>query len=129
MAIIVPTVLAENPHQYREQIERVAGFAGTIHLDFADGSMTDTKTIELSQAWWPDSVQTDLHLMYQNPEQYLEEVIAMKPHRVIVHAEATLDFEAMANTVHQAGAKFGVALLPDAQVSSIASFIAVVDHV
>ena len=81
MAVIAPTVLAENPHQFREQVERVSGFAGTIHFDFSDGVFSDTKTISLSQAWWPKGVEADLHIMYQEPDRYLEEILALKPHR------------------------------------------------
>ncbi len=129
MVTICPTVLAENPHQFREQVERVAAFTTQIHLDFADGEFTDTRTIGLSQAWWPHSMQADLHVMYRHPAQYLDEMIALNPRMIIVHAEAADDLQALADAVHQANILFGVAVLPKTKVESLRAIIEAVDHV
>lgn len=129
MATICPTVLAENPHQYREQIERVVPFATRIHIDFADGEFTNTKTPSLDQAWWPHTMQADLHIMYKNPSQYLEAIIPLNPRLVIIHAEAEGDFMAFADALHQAGIQAGVALLAETKVDTIRPFMDSVDHV
>lgn len=128
MAIICPTVLGENPHQYREQIERVAPFATHIHLDFADGKFTETKTPSLDQAWWPHTMQADLHIMYQNPSEYLDAILPLNPRLVIVHAEAEGDFMAFADALHQAGIQVGLALKPETSVESVRAFIGSLDH-
>ena len=62
MAIIVPTITAENPHVYREQIERVQGFATRIHIDLMDGIFTPNKSVLPSQVWWPDALEADIHV-------------------------------------------------------------------
>lgn len=129
MTVICPTVLADNPHQYREQIERVAPFATRIHIDFADGTLTDSKTPSLDQAWWPHTMQADLHIMYKNPGEYLDAIIPLNPRMVIVHTEAEGDFVAMADALHQAGIQVGLALLPKTTVESIRKHIGAVDHV
>lgn len=129
MPVICPTVLADNPHQYREQVERVAGFAPNIHLDFADGKFTDSKTPSLDQAWWPHTMQADLHVMYQNPSDYLDAILPLNPRLVIVHAEADGDFMAFADALHQAGIQAGIALLPETPVESIRAYIDSLDHV
>jgi len=129
MVNICPTVLAENPHQFREQVERVAAFATQIHLDFADGEFTDTRTVAFSQVWWPHSMQADLHVMYRNPGQYLDELISLNPRMVIVHAEVTDKLQTIGDALHQANILFGVALLPGTPVSSVRSLIESIDHV
>ncbi len=129
MAVICPTVLAENPHQYREQIERVAPFATRIHLDFADGKFTDVKTPSLDQTWWPHTMQADLHIMYRNPSEYLDAIIPLNPHMVIIHAEAEGDSVAFADALHQAGIQVGMALLPETPVESIRAATGWLDHV
>ncbi len=129
MASICPTVLAGNTHQFRQQIERVAAFTTQLHLDFADGTLTDSATLELSQAWWPHTCQADLHLMYKQPAEHIEQIIALNPRRVIVHAEADLDFAAFADKLHQAGIEFGVALLAKTPASQLQSYISDIDHV
>lgn len=129
MATICPTVLAENPHQFREQIERVAAFAVEIHLDFADGTLTDMKTIDLSQAWWPHSMRADLHLMFKNPADQLETIIPLNPRRVIVHSEADIDYTDFADQLHQAGIEFGVALMAETPAEALRPHLEVIDHV
>ena len=129
MADILPTVLAENAHQFREQIERIAEFAVEIHLDFADGEFTGTRTIDLSQAWWPHTMRADLHLMFKDPGRHLDTIIPLNPRRVIVHVEADGDFLTVADALHQAGIEVGVALLPESTVESIRPYIKSIDHV
>lgn len=129
MTIVCPTVLADNPHQYREQVERVAPFATRIHLDFADGIFTETKTPDLSLAWWPHTIQADLHLMYKDPAAYTDTIIPLNPHMVIVHAESDVDVHSFADAMHQAGIQLGVALLPETPVSVLRESIASIDHV
>lgn len=129
MSTICPTVLASNAHQFREQIEHVAAFATNIHLDFTDGEFTDSETIGLSQVWWPHTMQADLHIMYQNPAEYLDAIVPLNPRLVIVHAEADGSFTEIAERLHQAGIKVGVALLPETSVETIRPSIKLVDHV
>lgn len=127
-ATICPTVTPTNLHQYREQVERVAPFAVRIHLDFADGTFASPETPSLDQAWWPHTMQADLHIMYQNPSEYLDVIIPLNPHLVIVHAEADGDFMAFADALHQAGIQVGLAVLPETEVESIRKYITSVDH-
>lgn len=129
MITICPAVLAENPHQYREQIERVASFATRIHLDFGDGVFTQTVTPDLSQAWWPHTIQADLHLMYQDPAASIEAILPLNPHMVIVHAESDVDIQSFADAMHQAGIAVGVAMLAATPVSKLQDRIQAIDHV
>ncbi len=129
MATICPTVLAENAHQYREQIERVQGFARRIHLDFTDGVFAKSKTIPLDTAWLPDGITVDLHIMHAMPGMEARELIALKPHLVIVHAEAEGNFKLLADKLHKHGIKIGVALLPETSPRTLKKAIKHVDHV
>ena len=63
MAEIVPTVLCENAEDYKLTIERLSPFAKRVHLDLADGEFAPTKTVELSEMWWPQDWQVDIHAM------------------------------------------------------------------
>lgn len=129
MPTICPTVTAENPHQYREQIERVAPFATHVHLDFADGTLTDTKTPGLKLAWWPHTMQADLHIMYKNPTAHIESIIELNPRLVIVQAEADGDLLAFGTALHAAGIQFGVAVSPETDIALLQPLVPVLDHV
>lgn len=129
MAQVVPTITAENPHVYREQIERVQNFAKRIHIDLMDGRFTPNKSIEVKQAWLPQDITSDIHLMFENPQEALEDLLKLKPHLVVIPAEATINFAEFADALHGSGIKCGLALLKDTSVETIKDKLAVVDSV
>jgi ribulose-phosphate 3-epimerase len=128
MAIVCPTVTANDPHIFRTQIERIQGFAKRIHVDLADGVFAP-KLLDVSKLWWPEDRTIDVHLMYQRPLYYLEALVALKPSLVIVHAEADGDFSQVVGVLKNAGIKVGVALLATTPVDAILSEISKIDHV
>lgn len=129
MAIICPALLAENPHVYRTQLERVSSFAKRVHIDFCDGAFAPVHTISIDQAWWPKGVKADMHLMYKRPGGVIDKLIALKPNLVIVHAEAEGDFFAMSKRLRSAGVKVGLALLQNTASSYIERAMNEADHI
>lgn len=127
MAVICPTVTARDEHTYRTQVERVLGISKRIHIDLADGEFAP-KSLELNKVWLPKHVSADIHLMYQNPENYVDELIKLEPAMVIVHAEADGKFPEIAKQLHDAGIKVGVAILAHTSVSMIEPSIEHIDH-
>lgn len=133
MAIICPTITAENEHQYREQMERLSGFVETVHIDFMDGVFAPTKSPAVEKAWWPDNVIAHFHLMYKMPYEHLEAILKLKPELVIVHAEADNDeVLSMVNGLSNLRqTRVGVALLPDTDPmdENIVELLELADHV
>lgn len=128
MAVICPTITAEDNHHYREQMERVALFVKRVHIDFMDGEFAPTKSPGLAQAWWPEKVHADLHVMHKNPEKELEQIIKLKPDLVIVHAEAEGNFVVIARKLHEANIKAGVALLAETPLEVVKPALEHMDH-
>src|SRR3989344_640873 len=91
MAVICPTVTAFDPHEYRLQIERIAAFTTRVHLDLMDGEFAPSKSPNLDQIWWPHSMQADIHLMYQRPMDFLDQLKKLNPRMVIIHNEADVN--------------------------------------
>src|SRR5262245_12592951 len=112
-AVICPTVLAGNPEDFGEQMERIAQFATRVHIDLADGQFAPTKTIHINKVWWPGGMRADLHVMYDNPFRHTKELLELQPQLIIIHAEADGDFVAFADAAHAAGIGVGVALKPE----------------
>lgn len=129
MAIICPTVTAAEPHEYRAQMERVANFADRVHIDLADGVFTPNKLLDLQHIWWPVGMVADIHLMYQAPKPYVDQLIKLSPHLVIVQAEASGNFYDVAKPLKAAGIKVGVSLLAKTPVKQIEAALADIDHV
>lgn len=128
-AVICPTVTAYDPHQYREQIEKIARFIERIHIDFMDGLFAKPMSPNLEQAWWPHSIRADLHLMYHRPDLFVDKAVGLEPHMVIVHAEAEGDFMKLAGALKPKSIKLGVALLKETQPEIIKSALGHIDHV
>lgn len=128
-ATVCPTITTDDPHEFRSQMELVTSFAGRIHIDVADGKFTPNKLIDLNRVWWPANVTVDIHIMYQDPGKYVDQLLALHPQLVIVHAEAEGDFDVMAAALHAKGIEVGVALLPDTPASLLRQAIKDVDHV
>lgn len=129
MAIVTPAVLAENPHNFREQIERVEPFAKRVHLDFMDGIFTPTKSLEIKQAWRLSNIETDMHVMYKNPAEFIDDIIAINPNLVILHAEAEGNFIAFAERLRKHKIKTGVAVLAETPIDIIEPALEYIDHV
>jgi len=129
MASVCPTVLALEPHEYREQMERIKPFAKRIQIDMTDGDFAPSKTVGLEQLWWDDSDKIDIHLMYRKPTDHILDLVRLSPHMVIVHAEADGSFYEIALELKDHGIKAGVALLKETPVSVLEPAIGLIDHV
>jgi ribulose-phosphate 3-epimerase len=129
MPVICPTVTAFDPHEYRAQIERLVPFAKRIHIDLMDGEFAPTKSPDLDQIWLPEEVVSDIHLMYQRPADYLEQLITLKPSLVVIHYEANVDHVDFAAKLKAAGIKAGLALLQETAVDEAADMLPKFDHV
>lgn len=129
MAMICPTVLAREPHEFREQMERIGPFAQRIQIDIVDGVFAPVTTVGPAQLWWPRNVGVDIHVMYQSPDDILEDLIALKPNMIIVHAEAQGNFVQIAQKLHAAHIKAGIALLPMTPPEIIHPAMSEIDHV
>lgn len=129
MSTICPTITAENIDDYSQQIKNVQGFAKRLHIDLMDGVFTDNKSVGLSQAYWPDNIVADIHLMYQRPADYLDQLIKLKPSMVVIHAESDCDVAQFAMELQKVGIKTGLALLTQTSVESVKDILQYVQQV
>ena len=125
--IICPTVLAGNEADFAAQMKRV-GFAERIQIDLMDGEFASPKSISLDQVWWPETVLADLHLMYADPFKFISQILHLKPHMVVIHAEASIHHMHFAAELHKEGILAGLAILPDTQIVQIEQVLSSFDH-
>jgi ribulose-phosphate 3-epimerase len=129
MAVICPTVTAYDQHQYRAHMELIEPFAKRIHIDLMDGEFAPTVSPPPDQVWWPDGITADIHIMFQRPAEQLEQLIALKPHLVVIQFEADVDHVTFAAGLHEAGIKAGLGLLQATTVKAAAATLGSFDHV
>lgn len=129
-AIIVPTVLAHDPAEYRNIAERYQSFAKRIQIDIADDTYAPTPTITEENIWWADpNTDIDIHMMVAHPSEHLEQLIKLHPSLVILHAEADENILPSLAKLQENGIKAGVALLKRTVPSMVAPYIEAADHV
>lgn len=128
MAQIAPTITAENAHVYREQVERVEGFARRIHIDLMDGVFAPNKSVAPEAVWWSEGMSADIHVMFQEPANAIELLLKLNPELIIIPAESEFDFAQLQKFRAESKTRFGVALLPETSVVSVQDVLQQVDH-
>lgn len=136
MTIIAPTITTNDPAVYARRLEDFLTFAPRIQIDITDGQFAPSQTINLNQVYWPPAdkreCKIDLHLMLQRSIDWLDQIVAVVPDKVILHAESD-DAGRMLPRIYEHlqrfGMQVGVALLPETQPADVADIIRVVDSV
>ena len=136
MTIIAPTITTNDPAVYARRLEDFLTFAPRIQIDITDGQFAPSQTINLNQVYWPPAdkreCKIDLHLMLQRPIDWLDQIVAVVPDKVILHAESD-DAGRMLPRIYEHlqrfGMQVGVALLPETQPADAADIIRAVDSV
>jgi ribulose-phosphate 3-epimerase len=127
--VIVPSITVETEDQYRSAIDRIKPFAQRVHVDISDGVFAPVFMVEPEKLWWPQEWIVDVHAMVAQPIEYVDRLIALKPHLITFHAEAGGNLLPIIDKIKRAGIKAGVALLKPTVPSTIADIIKAVDHV
>jgi ribulose-phosphate 3-epimerase len=129
MSVIAPAVLAENTIAYKEQMDRIAGFAERVHIDITDGEFAPTFTVGINDLWAPEGWLVDVHVMAHNLQEYVPKLIALRPNMIIVHAEARSDVLGALNQIKQADIRAGLALLRPTVPRTVEQLIQTAEHV
>ena len=126
---IVPSILTDNKQEYRRQVERINVFTRRVQIDVTDGKFTQNETLDITNVWWPQNWEADLHLMATNPSEHLDTILKLNPSLCIFHAEASEDLMPSFQALQEAGIKIGVALLPSTFPGNVKHYIDIADHV
>ena len=126
---IVPSILTDNKQEYRNQVERINIFTRRVQIDVTDGKFTPNETLDITNVWWPQNWEADLHLMATNPSEHLDTILKLNPSLCILHAEASEDLLPDFQVLKEAGIKVGVALMPSTFPGNVKHYIDVADHV
>jgi ribulose-phosphate 3-epimerase len=129
MSVIAPAILVDTPEAYKASVDRYHPFAQRVHIDLSDGEFAPSFTVGIDQLWWPQEWSVDIHAMVARPMEYIEQLVALKPHTIIFHVEAVADIAPILKRVKQAGVRAGVALQRPTVPSTVEAAIKEADHV
>ncbi len=133
MVKIAPSILAANFAKLGEEVVEVekAG-AELIHIDVMDGHFVPNITMGpiVVEALRPlTKLPLDVHLMIENPDQYIEMFAKAGADYITVHVEACPHLHRTIQLIRSFGVKPGVVLNPHTPVSSIQHILEDVDMV
>lgn len=92
-----------------------------VHIDIGDGLFSDLLTIAPADLQQVDLGQMaiDIHLLVDDPTEWLEECVALKPERIIGQIERMGSQEAFLDSVQNYGVSGGLALKVETPIGSI----------
>ncbi|HDX9576956.1 TPA: ribulose-phosphate 3-epimerase [Bacillus pseudomycoides] len=133
MIKIAPSILSADFSRLGEEIKDVEkGGADYIHVDVMDGHFVPNITIGplIVEAIRPiTSLPLDVHLMIENPDQYIEAFAKAGADIITVHVEACPHLHRTIQLIKSQGIKAGVVLNPHTPVSMIEHVLEDIDMV
>ncbi len=111
MIDVIPAILTASPEELAERLRAAESFAGFVHIDLMDGTMTTQESVSVEQLEEaaPD-VPFEVHVMSRTPLALLDMLLAINPFRVLVHAEAAEELDAALTAIALAEIEAGLVL-------------------
>ena len=133
MVKIAPSILSADFSKLGEEIKDVErGGADYIHVDVMDGHFVPNITIGplIVDSIRPiTKLPLDVHLMIENPDQYIEDFAKAGADYITVHVEACRHLHRTVHLIKSLGVKAGVVLNPATPVQLIEPIIEDLDMV
>jgi len=135
---IAPSILSADFGKINEEIASIESFADMIHVDVMDGNFVPNITFGPDQvAKMRCKLPMDVHLMIENPENYLERFASAveKAHGrrddcyLTVHQESSIHLERLVQQIKGLGMKAAIALNPATPLVTIESLLNDLDMV
>lgn len=129
MSIIAPCITVETEDQYKAVVEKYKPFAQRVQVDVSDGEFAPVFLVGPEKLWWPTEWIVDIHAMVAHPLDWIDKLIALKPHLIIFHVETDANLIPVIEKIKKYGIKAGVALLKQTVPETVADVIRVADHI
>ncbi|CAD7360048.1 ribulose-phosphate 3-epimerase [Staphylococcus schleiferi] len=133
MTKIFPSLLsADFLNLKQEMIELERAGVDALHFDVMDGQFVPNISIGfpiLEAVRSAISLPIDVHLMINNPEQYIDTFIDKGANKLSVHYEATPHIHRIIQRIKNRGVEAGVVINPGTPISALDTLLDEVDYV
>ena len=133
MKVIAPSILSADFSRLGNEIEAVeAAGADWIHVDVMDGHFVPNITVGpliVEAVRRVTTLPIDVHLMIENPDNYIPAFAEAGASLISVHVEACIHLNRSIQLIRECGARPGVVLNPSTAVQTLEWIIEDVDFV
>ncbi|MBI4284398.1 MAG: ribulose-phosphate 3-epimerase [Chloroflexi bacterium] len=127
---IVPAILTDDPQTLAKLIRQAETFTDYVQIDIMDGKFVPSRSVTWeSLAGLSTKLHWEVHLMVQQPEDYLGSFKQVGALKAVFHYEATGKPEAVIGMSRQLGLGVGLAINPETPVSAVLPLIKGVDSI
>lgn len=113
---ISPSLICLDMCNLESQVKQLeANGLDNIHIDILDGHFSPSMPLGLDtvrQLRKKTNLYFDCHLMVENPDFFINELIDLGANRICFHVETVNHIDGTLNKIHEAGIEAGVALKP-----------------
>ena len=129
--LIAPSILSADFSRLGEEVRAVeAAGADWMHLDVMDGHFVPNLTIGpgiVKAVGRVTKLPLDVHLMIDNPADFIEEFAKAGADYLVVHQEGQPHLHRLVGRIRQLGVKAGVALNPSTPLSTLTDILPEID--
>jgi ribulose-phosphate 3-epimerase len=123
MIKIAPSILSADFSRLGDEIRAIEqGGADYVHVDVMDGHFVPNITIGplvVEAARRVTDLPLDVHLMIENPDQYIPDFARAGADLIVVHVEAVAHLHRTIELIHSLGKKAGVSLNPATSLATL----------
>jgi len=130
MKIVVSYLSSNNYIECIDKINKTD--ADGIHADLIDEDYINEANFDINtidSLFVNNKLPLEFHLMVNKPEEYLKELIPLKPSCIYIHPDKTNNYEYLKNTLRLYGIKVGIAINPSEDISKFKEFYSSIDRV
>ena len=103
-----------------------------LHVDIMDGIFTENKNYDFEDIELflkNNHKPLDVHLMCNNPKEYIDEYLKLNPYNISFHIEAVNNPEKLIDYIHDHNVKCGLAINPNTDIKEIKPYLDKIDTV
>ncbi|HJJ17353.1 MAG TPA: ribulose-phosphate 3-epimerase [Bacilli bacterium] len=100
-----------------------------IHVDVMDGNFVVTKTEDLIKYLINSKKKLDVHLMVEEPLDYINDYAKLNVEYITIHSEINKDLSNLIDYIHSLNIKCGLAINPETDINKIEPYLSKIDQV